>query len=81
MPATWGAPCLSRFERHNGFLASLQILELDHAVQIPGLHEPRGLKRDVLAVAICARNAIYGNLVLRAALIGLHCSIVFCIAR
>ena len=56
-------------------------LELDHAVRISGLQEPRCLKRDVLVVAIGARNAIDGNLVLRAALIGLHLPLVFCVAR
>jgi len=43
-----------------------QVLELDHAVRIPGLQKARGLKRDVLAIAIGAGNAVYGDFVLRA---------------
>jgi len=47
-----------RLERHDGLLAGLQVLELDHAVRVLGLQEPSGLKRDVLAVAIATRNAV-----------------------
>ena len=60
-------PCsFCRLERHDGLLAGLQVLELDHTVRFSGLQEPRGLKRDVLAVTIGARNADDGYLVLRA---------------
>jgi hypothetical protein len=56
----------SGLERHDQLLAGLQVLQLDHAVRISGLQEARRLKRHVLAVAIGARNAVYGNFELSA---------------
>ena len=65
LPARCSRFGLPRLERHDGCLVSPQVLELDRTVRVPELQEPRGLKRDVLAVAIRVRNAVYGNLVLR----------------
>jgi hypothetical protein len=49
----------ARLECHHGLLAGLQVSHLDHAIWVPGLQEPRGLKRDVLAVAMGAELRLW----------------------
>ena len=47
-----------RLERDDGLLAGLPVFQLDHTVGIPGLQKLCALLRDILPVAIGARNAI-----------------------
>jgi hypothetical protein len=52
---------LSRPKGHRGDVSTLQIFDLHHAVRSLAFDEPRGLHRVVLAVAVCARRAVYSN--------------------
>src|SRR4051794_5348077 len=48
-------------ESHRGNVTTLQVFDLNHAVRILALDEPRGLHRAVLSVAITARRAAYSK--------------------
>ena len=43
---------LPRLKRHDRLRAGLQVLELDHAVWVPGFQELCALQRDILPVAM-----------------------------
>jgi hypothetical protein len=54
---------------HRGYVSTLQVLDLDDAVRLPALEEPRSLDGVVLSVAVGARRAVYSNFELSAC----HC--------